>query len=188
MKAKEIIENLRLAFNEMVNQTEQKFMDAMLKDGTMVSVTELAIGGVVTIEGQPAPIGEHILEDGTIIVLGDNGVITEIKPAEPTAEVEIEVEGKKQEEDMTAKFSAFETSTLEKFNSYEEKFKMYEQRFADYELKLSNAQKVIGLLKDLTQQLADSPTGEVDQAVKSSNTFATKEKKEFSYDILFSKK
>ena len=187
MKAKEIIENLRLAFNEMVNQTEQKFMDAMLKDGTKVQVTELAVGGVVTIEGIPAPTGEHILEDGTTIVVGDNGAITEIKPAEPTAEVEIEVEGKK-EEDMTAKFSAFETSTLEKFNSYEEKFKQYEQRFADYELKLSNAQKVIGLLKDLTQQLADAPTGEVDEAVKSSNTFSAKEKKQFSYDILFSKK
>jgi hypothetical protein len=187
MKATEIIKNLKLAFDEMLNQTQQKFIDAMLKDGTMVSVTELAIGGIVTIDGIPAPTGEHILEDGTTIVLGDNGAITEIKPAEPTAQVEIEVEGKK-EEDMTAKFSAFETSTLEKFSSYEEKFKQYEQRFADYENKLNNAHKVIGLLKDLTQQLADSPTGEVDEAVKSSNTFATKEKKENSYDILFSKK
>jgi hypothetical protein len=37
---------------------------------------------------------------------------------------------------MTAKFSAFETSTLEKFSSYEEKFKQYEQRFADYRISM----------------------------------------------------
>jgi hypothetical protein len=183
MKATEIIKNLKMAFDEMLNQTEQKFMDAMLKDGTKVQVTDLVVGGIVTIEGQPAPLGEHILEDGTTIVLGENGVIMEIKSVDYVEEPVL-VDAKKDEE-MSAKFSAFENSTSEKFSSYEAKFKSYEEKFADYETKLNNAMKVIGFLNELTQQLADAPTGKVDEAVKSTNTFAQKEN---SYNILFNKK
>ena len=42
--------------------TESKMMEAKLKDGTIVEVTELAIGGIVTIEGVAAPVGEHMLD------------------------------------------------------------------------------------------------------------------------------
>jgi len=115
--AQNILEKVSMFFAELVGaeempavsgepKAEVKMMEAKLKDGTIVEVTELAVGGVVTIEGQPAPVGEHELEDGTIIVLGDNGAIMEIKPK---MEVEVEVEAKKDEEvkeDMSAKFAA----------------------------------------------------------------------------------
>jgi hypothetical protein len=117
MNAKEIIEKLRIQFNELVKNADVvppttpsaipepvKMAIAKLKDGTEVEVTELEIGGIVTIQGVPAPIGEHELEDGTIIVLGDNGVITEIK-------VMTDAGYKPKEDEMSAKFSAFETST-----------------------------------------------------------------------------
>jgi hypothetical protein len=55
MKATEIIEKLRLTFNELVNTPKQeqvvKMIEATLMDGTKVEVTELAIGGIVTIDG-----------------------------------------------------------------------------------------------------------------------------------------
>jgi hypothetical protein len=185
MKATEIIEKLRLTFNELVNTPKQeevvKMIEATLKDGTKVEVTELAVGGIVTIEGVPAPAGEHTLSDGTMIVLGDNGVIMEIKPAQ---EIEVEIESKK-EEDMTAKFSAFETSTNEKFASYESKFASYEQKFADYETRLNKATQVIEGLLNLTQTLAEAPTGVADAAIKSESKFSNN-KEGFKYDILFS--
>jgi hypothetical protein len=137
-------------------------MEAKLKDGTVVEVTELAVGGVVTIEGVPAPVGEHELEDGTVIVLGDNGAIMEIKPK---MEVEVEVEAKKDEEDMTAKFAAFESATNEKFASYETKFQAYET-------KLSQANKVIEGLMQISKMLVEAPQGTPDASVKSSNNFA----------------
>ena len=191
MNAKEIIEKLRIQFNELVKNADVvppttpsaipepvKMAIAKLKDGTEVEVTELEIGGIVTIQGVPAPIGEHELEDGTIIVLGDNGVITEIK-------VMTDAGYKPKEDEMSAKFSAFETSTKQKFTSYEAKFADYEEKFATYESRLNKATKVIEGLLNLTQTLAESPTGTPDASIKTNNNFKA-EKKEMSYDILFS--
>jgi hypothetical protein len=171
MQPKEIIEKLRLTFNELVNNQPApvQLATAKLMDGTEVEVTELAIGGIVTIQGVPAPIGEHQLEDGTIIVVGDNGAITEIKPA-TTEEPVVE--------DMSSLFSAFQASTNEKFAAYE-------QRFADYETKLNNANSIINQLLDVTKTLAETPTGTPDQAVKTQNNFKV-EKEEKSYSVLFS--
>jgi len=178
MTPKEIIEKLRLTFNELVNNADVPAVETTvpeavmpmihkLKDGTEVEITEMGVGGVVTIQGVPAPVGDHELEDGTVITVGDNGAITAIVPAatEPAMV-----------EDMSAKFSAFELSTNEKFASYEAKF-------ADYEAKLKKATKVIEGLLNLTQTLAEAPTGTPDPIVKTTNNF--KEEKGNSYDILF---
>jgi hypothetical protein len=155
-----------------------QMIEATLQDGTKVQVTELGIGGIVTIDGVPAPVGEHTLEDGTVIVLGENGTIMEIKPKAET-EIEIEVPA-----DMTAKFSAFESATNEKFSSYESKFAAYESRFAEYESKLNKANQVIDGLLNLTKTLAEAPTGAADPVVKGASSFS--EQKQKSYDILFS--
>jgi Tol biopolymer transport system component len=178
MQAKEIIEKLKLTFNELVGQPAPvALMDATLEDGTPVKITELTVGGIVTINDVPAPVGEHKLSDGTKIVVGENGAITEIEapeeaPIAPAAE------------DMGAKFSAFESVTNEKFSSYEAKFASYETRFADYEVKLSKATTIIEGLINLTKELSEAPTGMVDSAAQVVNNF--KEEKKKSYDFLFS--
>ena len=138
-------------------------MEAKLLDGTIVEVTELAVGGIVTIEGVPAPVGEHTLESGDMIVLGDNGVIMEIKPKkedEVSVEVEVPVV-----EDMSAKFAAFESATNEKFTAYESKF-------AQYEAKLVQANKVIEGLMQISKMLVEAPQSAPDAGVKTSNAFA----------------
>lgn len=178
MTPKEIIEKLRLTFNELVNNdvtvepTPVALSTYKLVDGTEVEITELAVGGVVTIAGNPAPIGDHKLEDGTTITVGDNGAITAIVPAE------VVTEEPPMQEDMTAKFSAFESATNEKFASYEAKF-------ADYEAKLQKATKVIEGLLNLTQTLAETPTGVADPIVKTTNNFK-QENTEKNYSVLFS--
>ena len=144
-----------------------KMMEAKLKDGTIVEVTEMAVGGIVTIAGAPAPVGEHMLEDGTIIVLGDNGAIMEIKPKQEE-EISVEVEVP-QTEDMSAKFAAFESATNEKFAAYEEKF-------AQYEGKLTQANKVIEGLMQISKMLVEAPQANADASVKTSNAFATDKK------------
>ena len=147
-----------------------KMMEAKLKDGTVIEVTEMAVGGVVTISGTPAPVGEHLLEDGTTLVVGDNGAIMEIKPAEAETEKEVEVEvAVPQEETMSAKFAAFELATNEKFKSYEEKF-------AQYEGKLSQANKVIEGLMQISKMLVEAPQAAPDASVKTSNAFSSESK------------
>jgi hypothetical protein len=176
MNTKEILEKLKVTFSELVKGADMPApasapemvatIKAKLKDGTEVEITELGIGGVVTINGQPAPVGEHILEDGTVIVVGENGVITDMKPVTPVVE------------DMSAKFSAFESATNEKFSAYEAKF-------ADYEARLGKATKVIEGLLSLTQTLAEQPTGTPDPIVTHTNNFKA-EKTGKNYSVLFS--
>ena len=172
--AQNILEKVSLFFAELVNnedmpmpsgepKAEVKMMEAKLKDGTIVEVTELAVGGIVTIEGQPAPVGEHELESGEVIVLGDNGAIMEIKPKKEE-EVKVEVEAP-QVEDMSAKFAAFESATNEKFSAYENKF-------AQYEAKLGQANKVIEGLMQISKMLVEAPQSAPDAGVKTSNNFA----------------
>ena len=178
MNPKEIIEKLKLTFNELVNTNQPlAFIKALLMDGTEVEVTEMAVGGIVTIIGVPAPIGEHQLQDGSVIVVGDNGAITEIKAAQVEEVAPVM-------EDMSAKFSAFESATNEKFSSYEVKFSAYELKFADYENKLNKANQVIEALLNVTATLAETPTGVPDVSIKTNTQF--KEEKKVSYDILFS--
>ena len=172
--AQNILEKVSLFFAELVNnedmpmpsgepKAEVKMIEAKLKDGTIVEVTELAVGGIVTIAGVPAPVGEHELESGEVIVLGDNGAIMEIKPKKQD-EVSVEVEVPAVE-DMSAKFAAFESATNEKFSAYENKF-------AQYEAKLGQANKVIEGLMQISKMLVEAPQSAPDAGVKTSNNFA----------------
>ena len=173
--AQSILNKVSMFFAELVGDqmppvsgepkaTENKMMEAKLKDGTVVEVTELVVGGIVTIEGVAAPVGEHMLEDGTTIVLGDNGAIMEIKPATEEVAPAIPEEPIGQE-DMSAKFAAFESATNEKFAAYEDKF-------AAYEVKLTQANKVIEGLMQISKMLVEAPQSQADSSVKNSNAFS----------------
>lgn len=66
-----------------------------LADGTKVMIDKLEIGGMVTLNDAPAPMGEHYLADGSKIELDANGAIVSIEaaePAEPVVEPEVMVE------------------------------------------------------------------------------------------------
>lgn len=191
MEAKEIIAKLRQTFNELVNNAEvapapapesapEMIMPtkAKLADGTEIEITEMGVGGIVTIQGTPAPVGELQLEDGTLLTIGDNGAITAIEPSAPMTE---DMAKKLKMEEV---FGAFQESTNQKFSDYEAKFAAYETRFADYESKLAKATSIIDALLNVTNTLAETPTGVPDASVKSSANF--KEEKKQSYDLLFS--
>ena len=78
--------------NFSFSEQEQKFVKAMLADGTTEISTDadsFGVGAAVTVNGEPAPDGEHTLATGEMITTV-GGVITEAKPAEP-AEIEIEM-------------------------------------------------------------------------------------------------
>jgi hypothetical protein len=79
--------------------------------------------------------------------------------------MEIEAPEAPMVEDMSAKFAAFESATNGKFAAYENKF-------AEYEVKLSQANKVIQGLMDISKLLVEAPQGKPDSAVPVSNNFA----------------
>ena len=105
MEAKEILQKVKEFFNELTTPEEKKpvkMSEYQLKDGGMVQIEELTVGGVVMIDGAPALPGELELVDGTKIVVGENGVISEVKPASETPAPEMP------EMDMGSKFAAFD--------------------------------------------------------------------------------
>lgn len=88
-----------------------QLMEYTLEDGTVVMIDKLEAGGMVSIGDAPAPAGDHKLADGTVITVGEGGVISAVvAPAAPESEPE----------DMTAqytqRFSAIETK-LQGFES-----------------------------------------------------------------------
>jgi len=97
MSSKEAIEKIKnMLFGEMPVQAPapvptpegsgQVFADYKLKDGTVVSIDKVEIGGQVNLNGEPAPDGYHLLEDGTKIHVM-SGLIDEIEKEEVVAEV-----------------------------------------------------------------------------------------------------
>jgi hypothetical protein len=80
-----------------------------LADGTMVEAEVFEAGANVFLVGGDgekiaAPVGEHKLEDGRILVIEEEGIIKEIKEAAEEATIEVEVEAAEEAEpEMTIK-------------------------------------------------------------------------------------
>jgi len=115
------------ANNPKVEETKVEMAEYSLMDGTKVEVSALEIGGLVTIEGQPAPAGDHELMDGTEITLDENGKITEIetKVVEASPEVDTEVEAgadyKDKKDEMAEQFEAKIAELIEAKNASDAK-------------------------------------------------------------------
>lgn len=189
MEAKELLNRIKQAFAEFqapapAPAAPAAMSDYELKIGGVVSIDKVEPGGVVMIDGSPAIPGELELADGTVLVIGDNGVIQEVKPAQempeaPMADSELGNAAK----DMS-RFDAFESLTNEKFASYEAKFAAYEERFASYEAQLNKSKEMIEQLLQFGKLMVEKPVASPDSAVKVTNAF--KETKEKNFDILFS--
>jgi uncharacterized protein YuzE len=104
MNAKDAIMQIRALFEDMpqveapapaeapIEEVPVTFAEYSLMDGTKVMISELAIGGVVTLaDGTPAPTGEHQLADGTQIELDENAKIISIETNEAEAKEAEEV-------------------------------------------------------------------------------------------------
>ena len=190
MDAQQILGKIKQVFNDLTAPvapaapmdvpTEPKEYEIM--GGGTVLIDKLEVGGIVMIDGNPALVGVLELADGHKLTIGDNGVISEIEMpemVEPTLDVVEEAKKMKPlEEEMGAKFTAFETSTNTKFASYEAKLSAYEQRFAAnenqlgaYKTELSKHKEMIEKLLQFGQLMVDAPAAQADPAAKVANTF-----------------
>ena len=122
MNAKDAIMQIRALFEDMpqveapapieapIEEVPVTFAEYSLMDGTKVMISEMAIGGEVTLaDGTPAPAGEHQLADGTQIVLDETSKIVSIETPEAEAEIADETPaemGKKMDEKMADEIAA----------------------------------------------------------------------------------
>ena len=94
MKANNILNRI---LAELSSIREVKFEQMNLENGAVLEAESFEAGNeVFVVSGDDrvaAPIGEHLLEDGRVLVITEEGVIAEIKEAAAEAEeVEVEVE------------------------------------------------------------------------------------------------
>lgn len=167
-----------IVFNETPApvEVEQKFDEYTLQDGTPVMVTELVIGGVVTMaDGSAAPAGDHTLADGTIITVGEGGVITNIvAPAEAVPVMEEPIM-----EVTPSEIDAAANDTNVKLGVVEDKLAMIEE-------KLAKAEEAIKSLVVLVETLVKEPSTMPVESVKNGFKHAAKESRQDRIAKLFS--
>lgn len=161
------IKNLILKFGyDGKEKDEEKFVDAKVGDTIIrVEADDFAEGLqllVVTDEGViPAPAelaGEHVLEDGRVIVVNEGGIITEVRTAtsedetEENFEIQIEAEPKV---DETAGMTSSVVEELEKrITDVEEMVKeMFEATKKTAEFSSIVSEKIDNFVKDTPAQI-----------------------------------
>ena len=172
MKAKEALDQIKsLLFSDdavVTNEVVTEFAEGVLADGTIVKFDKLEVGGVISIvtdEGEvPAPVGEHELEDGTMIIIVEAGIIAEVKAMEEeeVAEVEVEVV-----EEMSADVVNYDA----KFQEISEAFN---SKMSEIETKVTSLNEVTKKLIEFMEAFATIESAPESQAPK--NTFLAQSK------------
>jgi hypothetical protein len=104
MKANNILNRI---LAELSSIREVKFEQMTLENGAVLEAEVFEAGNeVFVVSGEdrvPAPVGEHILADGRVLVIAEEGVIAEIKEAaaEEVEEEKIEIEVEASVEEST---------------------------------------------------------------------------------------
>ncbi|HBT93150.1 MAG TPA: hypothetical protein DEB23_02565 [Chitinophagaceae bacterium] len=146
-----------------VEETKVEMAEYSLMDGTKVEISALEVGGSVTIEGQPAPAGDHELMDGTEITLDENGKIIaiETKVMEVSPEAEVEAKDDKKMEEMAEQFNASIAELVEAKRVSDEKVLELEKK-----VKQGFAQ-----VAELIEALSNTPSADPIQKPNSFNSF-----------------
>ena len=161
MNAQEAILKIKALFDDNIlpveaevdpaQETKVEMAEYSLMDGTKVEISALEIGGLVTLEGNPAPVGDHELMDGTEITLDENGMITAIETKVVDASPEVDVEAgydKKKVEEMAEAFEAKIAELIEANNS----------KIAELENKVKQGfQQVADLIESISQTPTEDP-------------------------------
>ena len=156
----------------LFSETEEKFEDAKLIDGTIVRYEVLEIGAALSVVGEDgeivaAPDGEHELESG-VVVRTEGGLIVEILEPEPVEE-EAGDEEKEEEmsadeteetteettEELVAEFDA-EAFKLDIMDSVATLIQAEVDKFAKTE-KVGEIEKAVGLITDIVEKMAATP-------------------------------
>jgi hypothetical protein len=165
-------------------KTSVEMTEATLKDGTKIKVSgDIAQGSKILIVAEdgsemPAPNGEHILDDGSIINVTD-GIIDSVVPAEGEADdskVGMEEEFSK----LKVSYSELEAKYKSLLESSETKFKEIDSLKQDF-AKMKNVQKAT---YDVIESIAGMPAEETKVEEKPNYNF----KKQSTLDAIIKAK
>lgn len=176
MTPRQAVEIIRtMVFGDMGKQVAtpapaepQKFMEYKLKSGAVVSIDKLEVGGSVTLNGEPAPDGEHEFEDGSKIVVA-GGLITEVKKAEGAPVVEVEVEAMKK---LPGMFSEMEQG----FAAAKTDIAQLKQTIAEQKNTIDKQSETLKQMFSLMETIANTSVQQPTEKVKSFEEMSALEK------------
>jgi hypothetical protein len=182
MNAKEaLVEIKKLLFSEAEKQASFALVEGKLVDGTVVAY-DLEAGSIFVIgeDGAqiPAPIGEHQLESGEIVVVLEEGKIAEVKKAEeePKIEVEIEAAAEVPAEEDPKKDEAM-AKVEQAMGDLEKKVEELTAKVKAMEEKAEEVKEAVKMSAVVLESLAKEPS---DKPITSPNQFAKQLKVEKS--------
>ena len=178
MNAKDALVQIKnLLFSEAEKKAAFAMVEGKLVDGTKVSYDLEALEiYVIGEDGEqvPAPVGEHQLESGEIVIVTEAGKIAEVKKGEaPSVEIEIEASSDVVEEDpkkdeAMAKFE-------EVLGGLEKKVEELTAKVMAMEEKAEDVKEAVKMSAVVLESLAKEPS---DKAITAPNQFAKQLKKE----------
>ena len=172
MNAKEALVQIKqLLFSEAEKKAAFAMTEGKLVDGTVVAY-DLESGEIFVVgaEGEsiPAPVGEHQLESGEIVVVLEEGKIAEVKKAEESPSVEVEIEAAEEvpaeepvKDEVMAKFEEAIGGLEKKVDELSAKVKAMEEK--NEEMK-----QAVKLSAVVLESLAKEPS---DKAISAPNSF-----------------
>jgi hypothetical protein len=178
MNAKEALTQIKsLLFSEQEQKAAFAMVEGALVDGTKVAY-DLETSEIFVIgedgESIPAPVGEHQLTSGEIVVVTEAGKIAEVKAGEE-AKVEIEIEAAEEvpaeepkKDEAMAKFEEVMGALEKKVEELSAKVKAMEEKAED-------VKEAVKLSAQVIESLAKEPS---DKAITAPNQFAKQLKTE----------
>jgi cell division septum initiation protein DivIVA len=178
MNAKEaLVEIKKLLFSEQEKEAAFALIEGKLVDGTAVAY-DLEAGSIFVIgeDGAqiPAPVGEHQLESGEIVVVLEEGKIAEVKEAEAKVEIEIEAAEEVPAEEEPKKDEAM-AKVEQAMGDLEKKVEELTAKVKAMEEKAEEVKEAVKMSAVVLESLAKEPS---DKAITSPNQFAKQMKVE----------
>jgi cell division septum initiation protein DivIVA len=172
MNAKEaLVEIKKLLFSEQEKEAAFALVEGKLVDGTAVAY-DLEAGSIFVIgeDGAqiPAPVGEHQLESGEIVVVLEEGKIAEVKEAEAKVEIEIEAAEEVPAEEEPKKDEAM-AKVEQAMGDLEKKVEELTAKVKAMEEKAEEVKEAVKMSAVVLESLAKEPS---DKAITSPNQFA----------------
>lgn len=169
--------NLMTELKDLWSKFKEKFLgdvpeklsqEVTLKDGTVVEVDKLEVGGIALVGGAPAPAGVHELMDGTKITVGEGGVIEAVEAA-------MSQEPEKPVDQYAEQFTALN----EKLSRYEQDFSAHVTAYNNMAQEFAAQKEQIKNLVELVGKIIETPSAESVQGDKSqfSTQKATRQEK-----------
>jgi hypothetical protein len=177
MNAKEALVQIKqLLFSEAEKKAAFALVEGKLVDGTMVAydieTSEIYVIGEDGVQ-IPAPIGEHQLESGEIVIVTEAGKIAEVKKGEEK-KVEIEIEAAEVTPEEPKKDEAM-AKVEEAMGYLEKKVEELSKKVEEMANKNEDMKEAVKLSAEVLESFAKEPS---DKAITAPNQFAKQLKTE----------